>query len=89
VVTRQQRERLAGLLIELVNGNVTSAEALRRAETWNDLPWKEKLFEDIYHALKHYEIDADIRARDSAYADSQTAGLRRWAEKLLKEGQAS
>jgi len=37
-----------------------------------------------WHALVHYDHDADIRAKDDGYAEAQRKGLLRWAERLRR-----
>jgi hypothetical protein len=82
--TGQQRKQVADLLTEVADGSVSPQVALARIEEWTDVPWREGALRDAYHALKHFEIDADIRAKDPAYAAQQVSGLRRCAERLLQ-----
>jgi len=77
---------VASLLDAVAEGRLSSAEALACTEQWTDVPWNEKVFADAYHALQHFEADADIRAKDAEYAKSQIAGLRSFSAKLLKIG---
>ena len=80
--TQEQREKLAALLESVVAGRLPAGEALAETEKWADVPWKERLLNHAWHALVHYEHDADIRSRDPSYAQSQREGLRMWMKRL-------
>jgi hypothetical protein len=78
------RLKLAELLTSVVDGSRPAAEALRITEQWSQVPWGIPPFETAYHALQHFEIDADIRARDSDYAASQVESIRLLVEELRR-----
>lgn len=80
--TVEQRNRVATLLEQVADGSVSATEALARTEEWKDVSWRERAFEDAYHALRHFDADTDIRKKDLAYASSQVVGLRSLAAKL-------
>jgi hypothetical protein len=80
--TAEQRLRLANLIVQVLNGEISSSDALKITEEWNDMPWKEKQRDAAWHMLVHFDIDQDIRAKDSEYDASIRAGLLKFASAL-------
>jgi hypothetical protein len=78
----EQRHRLANLLEQVVEGKVQSAEALKQAEKWTDMPWEGNDVNVAFHALMHFHIDADIRAQDPEYDEDLRHSLRLHISKL-------
>ncbi len=73
----EQRNKLADLLQQVVDGKLSPEAAIKLAETWTDMPWKDREVSVAWHTLVHFQIDGDIRERDPDY----DAGLR---EQLLQ-----
>jgi hypothetical protein len=76
------RIRFAGLMREVANGTLTARDAIAAVDSWSTWPRHDRLSNDGYHSLHHYDADADIRAKDLSYAASQREGLRRTADRL-------
>jgi hypothetical protein len=53
------------------------------------LPEKRDIFEQLYHVVNHYEIDADIRVDDAQYALLMLSKLREVANSLGSGSPAS
>ena len=73
----EQRNRLADLLEQVVEGRINAGEALKVAESWTDVPWKERELNDPWHTLVHFRIDEDIRQKDPNYEDGLRDQLKR------------
>ena len=82
--SHEQRLRLANLIDDIVAGKTSMADATRIMEEWVDFPWKERLINDAWHALTHFEIDQDIRDRQPEYDSRMKKQLRSLAENLRK-----
>ncbi|NQU40345.1 MAG: hypothetical protein HQ523_10370 [Lentisphaerae bacterium] len=74
----EKRKRAAQLLRDVLAGDLTPEEA--RA-TWPDANGDASL-DSAFHALFHFEDDADVRGRDKKYADWQTSDLKQMADAL-------
>lgn len=83
--TREQRLEFAELIEAVLAGTTSSSDALVRAESWREIPWREKLFDTALHALYHYNSDADIRAKEPRYAAEQRDYLVRLTQLLRTE----
>ena len=57
----EQRNRLADLLEQVVDGKLNAGDALRVAESWTDMPWEQRDVNVAWHTLMHFNIDEDIR----------------------------
>jgi len=68
----EQKNRLADLLEQVVNGKLNAGDALKAADSWTDMPWDQREVNVAWHTLIHFNIDEDIRRKDSEY----DAGLR-------------
>ena len=49
--TVEQRLRLANLIEQVLNGEISSGDALRFTREWSDFPWKEKQIDDAQHRI--------------------------------------
>jgi hypothetical protein len=63
----EQRNRLADLLQQVIDGKLLPEAALKVADMWADMPWKEREVNLAWHTLMHFQIDEDIRGRDRDY----------------------
>jgi hypothetical protein len=68
----KQRNRLADLLEQVVDGKLNAGDALKVAESWTDMPWEQRDVNVAWHTLMHFNIDEDIRQKDPEYE----SGLR-------------
>ena len=82
--TQEQRLRVRDLLLRVAHGETTADDAVRatEAQEWNDIPWEEREINNAWHTLVHFQIDSDIRARDSKYDAALRAQLLEHARKL-------
>lgn len=85
----EQLSRVASLLASVADGRLGAAEALLQMEQWHDVPWRERPFAAAYHALRHFDIDVDIRTTDADYARDQVEALRRLALAMREEAQGT
>jgi len=74
----EKRKRAAQLLRGVLAGDITPEHA---RNTWPDTVGDASL-ESAFHALFHFEDDADVRDRDKKYADWQAAQLNEMADAL-------
>jgi hypothetical protein len=79
--TAEAHVRLATLLESIADGTTGIEQGLVDFQSI-EAPAGDRAFDDAFHFMKHYEADADIRERDSQFADSQVAGLRSIAARL-------
>ncbi len=77
-VLSEKRKRAAQLLRDVLAGDVTPEEA---RNAWPQADGDASL-DSAFHALFHFEDDADVRDRDKKYADWQTAQLNEMADAL-------
>ena len=84
--TPEQRNRFADLLETVAQGRVTATAALSEAKKWKNVSWREPLLRDAWHALVHYDDDADIREKNPKYAQGQRNGMLVWAKRLRLAG---
>jgi hypothetical protein len=82
MASREQRNRLADLLQQVVDGRTQPGVALKTAEAWTDMPWAEREINVAWHTLEHFQIDEDIRERDREYASNLRQELARHVAKL-------
>ncbi len=78
----EQRLRLSELLEKVASGESTSQEAVSKMLELRDLPKNDKIISGAWEHLMHFHSDADIRAKDPAYAKMQHEGLLTWAQRL-------
>lgn len=84
MATSAQRTRLADLLQDVVEGRVAPQAALKTAEAWTDMPWKERELSAAWHVLAHFQIDEDIRQKDHNYDEGIRQQLNRQIGKLRR-----
>lgn len=65
--SQEQLNRLADLLQRVVDGKLPPEAAIREAEAWTDIPWKEGELNVAWHTLMHFQIDKDLREEDPGY----------------------
>lgn len=82
MATADQRRRLGELLRRIADGRTSVADAQLETGEWAGFPWGDRDILRAYEGLLHFEMDADIRRRDAAYAAAEIAGLRRLADLL-------
>jgi hypothetical protein len=72
------------LLAKVLDGRLSSSEAL---SLWPDIdePSDNKLMQSAWHSLYHYDIDADIRAKEPEYETRQVTALVEILEELKNE----
>jgi hypothetical protein len=68
----------ANLLADVLSGSLTPADARTR---W-PIVEGDKLLDSAYHALYHFEDDADIRATDEKYEQWQRQSLLEFIREL-------
>jgi hypothetical protein len=75
------RQRVAEIIERVLAGRLSASDALARAEAeaW---PADDRLISNAWHALMHYQADADIRERDDGYAEWQRQDLSAHVAKL-------
>lgn len=81
----EQRNRFANLLEQVIDGKLTAADALKMAEAWHDVSWKERALNVAWHTLVHFNIDSDIREKNSEFDERMRKELRRHAS-ILRAG---
>jgi hypothetical protein len=75
---------MAELLEKVLENKITAEEALKQTNSWPKTLWEDQILADAWHALKHFEIDRDVTAKNAKLAQLQTKSLLRWV-KLLRE----
>lgn len=75
-----ERKRISGLIKSVLIGDVVVREAI------NSFPsgTTDQSIKAVYHALVHYEADAELRARDDLYREEQNDYLMMLSETLAK-----
>jgi hypothetical protein len=63
----EQLNRFVDLLRRVVDGSLLPDAALREAEAWTDVPWKDRKLKEAWHTLMHFQIDEDLREKDPEY----------------------
>lgn len=74
----EKRKRAAQLLRGVLAGDITPEHA---RNTWPDTDGDASL-ESAFHALFHFEDDADVRGRDKKYAAWQTSDMMQIVDAL-------
>ena len=87
VASPEARESAAQILTAVAEGMLSPTEGRKRFEGINKMFPKGRVDDDrvidhSWHALCHFEADADIRQRDAEYAIDQKASLHNWARKV-------
>ena len=87
VAAPEARESAAQILIAVAEDSLTAAEGLKRFESISKMfpdsgAGEDRLMNESWHVLSHYDADSDIRERDSEYAIAQKAGLRSLANRV-------
>jgi hypothetical protein len=85
-LTRENRAHLAALIERVLAEELSASEAIVAANHLRGSATRDRIFDDAWHALVHYDLDADIRSRVASYADHQQEGLVRWVERLRQPG---
>ena len=69
------------LLSKVLDGQISSSEALN---AWPDIddPTDDKLMQNAWHSLYHYDNDEDIRAKESGYEAQQKITLQAFRDEL-------
>ena len=69
------------LLSKVLDGRIASNEAL---DAWPDIDdlTDDKLMQNAWHSLSHYDTDEDIRANEPGYEAQQKATLRAFRDEL-------
>ena len=69
------------LLSKVLDGRISSSEAL---DAWPDIddPTDDKLMQNAWHSLYHYDNDEDIRAEDPGYEAQQKATLQAFHDEI-------
>jgi hypothetical protein len=73
---------LAELLERVALQQISAKNAICEMEKWAQYPWEEKELADAFHALVHFDSDADIQEENQEYATTATNGLLERARKL-------
>jgi hypothetical protein len=80
LIRSDPRGRVAQILTHVAEGRISARQALDEFRS-PELSANDVVIE-AYHFLQHFEIDADIRAKDVAYAARQVEALHAWAARL-------
>lgn len=78
----ERREYLAVLIERVLDAELSASDALAAADALPDIAERDRVFDDAWHALVHFQADEDIRARDSDYAAYQRSDLADWVQRL-------
>ena len=78
----ERRKHLAALIERVLDGQLSASDAIAAAEALPGVAERDRVFDDAWHALTHFQADEDIRARDSDYAAYQRGDLVDWVQLL-------
>jgi hypothetical protein len=82
MIDKEPRQRLADLIELVIEGELYSADALKQAEKWEDMPWERRDVNLALHTLMQFHIYENSREKYPDYDEGVRQRLRLYISNL-------